>query len=487
MNSYALFGRQARYQPERPALVEEGRTLSYAALDRLAGQYATALRQAGIGVGDRVGVLLKERAAHLVLLLALERMGAVVAVLDWRAPPVENERIAAVLEAKLLLTEPASPAVGGIPCLAIDERWERGAAALPLAPIHPARPEEPVKISLSSGTTGLPKGAVATYGQGYHRFVAGMMAFGWRAEDRYLSCVPFCFSAGRDYAVYILRLGGTVVLMPPLFTAADYVTAVERFGITAGLLTPTPLRWLMEAAAGKAPLLPGMQRLATIGAELHAEEKAKLYRTVTPGLIEAFGTAATGVLTRLAGEALLRRGDSMGRVLPTAELEIVDRQDRPVASGEDGILRVRGPGVASEMIGEETGEGPASLRDGWFYPGDLVRRDEEGYLQLKGRAADLIIRGGVNIYPAEIEKLLLTHPAVAEAAVVGRPSAELGEEVAAFVTARTTLDAGLLRQFCRERLAAYKVPRDFILVADLPRTAAGKVLKRALAARLTPL
>jgi len=487
MNSYALIARQARYQPERPALIEAGLTLSYAALDRLAGQYATALQHAGIGVGDRVGVLLKERAAHLVLLLALERMGAVVAVLDWRSPPTENQRIAATLGVKLLLTEPSAASVEGFPLLAIDEGWEREAATLPSSSIHPARPEEPVKISLSSGTTGLPKGAVATYGQGYHRFVAGLMAFGWRAEDRYLSCVPFCFSAGRDYATYILRIGGTVVLMPTLFTAADYCAAVERFGITAGLLTPTPLRWLLEEAAGKAPLLPGMRRLATIGAELHMEEKAKLYRTVTPGLIEAFGTSATGILTRLAGEALLQRGDSMGRVLPTAELEIVDRQDRPVTAGGEGILRVRGPGVSTEMIGEESSEGPATLRNGWFYPGDLVRCDDEGYLQLKGRAADLIIRGGANIYPAEIEKLLLTHPAVAEAAVVGWPSAELGEEVAAFVTARTTLDAGALRQFCRERLAAYKVPRDFILVGDLPRNPAGKVLKRALAARLTPL
>jgi acyl-CoA synthetase (AMP-forming)/AMP-acid ligase II len=177
----------------------------------------------------------------------------------------------------------------------------------------------------------------------------------------------------------------------------------------------------------------------------------------------------------------------MGRILPLATLEVVDEAGNPLPLGADGVLRVRGPATSTRVIGDDASSGPASLREGWYYPGDLVRIDADGYLHLRGRSAELIVRGGVNIYPAEIEQVLLAHPAVAEAAVVGWPSRLLGEEVAAFVRTRAPLETGELRALCLERLVGYKVPRGFFLVEEFPRTSAGKVRKASLKAELTTL
>lgn len=488
MNLYRLIERQARHQPAKLALADPERSLSFGAVDIAAGRYAAALARQGVRPGDRVGVILKEHADHMLLNLATLRLGATFAIIDWRSPPAERQLVVDALGLALVLLEPQIAPPQGVASLAIDERFRRAAAALEPAAVHAARPTDPAMIALSSGTTGLPKGAIVTHEQAFHRFVAGLMAFGWQAEDRYLACLPFCFSAGRDYPMHALMRGATIVVVPTLFTAPEYVALIERHAITASLLAPTPLRWLLAHPAARGPLLPGVARLAASGAPLHAEEKAAIYRQVAPGLIETLGTSATGALTRLAGEDLVTRADSMGRLLPLTEIEIVDRSGRPMPSGAEGILRVRGPGTSTAMIGDNVGDGPATLReDGWFYPGDIVRLDEAGFLQLKGRSAELIIRGGANVYPAEIEKLLLTHPAVADAAVVGWPSREFGEEIAAFVTPQGPVDPAELKQFCRERLASYKVPRAFVIVAELPRNAAGKVRKSELSARLTPL
>ena len=183
---------------------------------------------------------------------------------------------------------------------------------------------------------------------------------------------------------------------------------------------------------------------------------------------------------------LEEHGASVGRPVFAVEAEVVDASDGPLAAGETGRLRYRGPGVATGYHGDPEASREA-FRDGWFYPGDLAAIDREGFVTLKGRAKDMILRGGVNIYPADIEATLTGHPAVAEAAVVAWPSREFGEEIAAFVRLSAEVDPDELVAFCRERLARYKCPRAVFPVDDLPRNSAGKVLKAELASRLAPL
>jgi acyl-CoA synthetase (AMP-forming)/AMP-acid ligase II len=168
------------------------------------------------------------------------------------------------------------------------------------------------------------------------------------------------------------------------------------------------------------------------------------------------------------------------------EVEIVDEEDRPLERGEVGILRYRGPGVATGYYRDEAASAE-TFRHGWFYPGDLATLDAQGFVTLKGRRKDMIIRAGINIYPPEVEAMLLAHPDVLDAAVVGRPSREFGEEVTAFVRLRRPVPDSELLAWCAARLAPYKRPREILAVDELPRNSAGKVLKAALASRLTSL
>ncbi|MGE3969009.1 MAG: AMP-binding protein, partial [Dongiaceae bacterium] len=176
MNLYRLFERQARHQPAKSALADHQRSLSFGALDLAAGRHAAALMRRGVRPGDRVGVILKEHADHIALNLAILRLGAAFAVIDWRAPPAERQAIGDTLGIAAALLEPQMPPLEGIASLAIDEAFHRTAAALEPAPVHAAEPGDAAMIALSSGTTGFPKGAIITHDQAFHRFVAGTMA-----------------------------------------------------------------------------------------------------------------------------------------------------------------------------------------------------------------------------------------------------------------------------------------------------------------------
>ena len=180
-----------------------------------------------------------------------------------------------------------------------------------------------------------------------------------------------------------------------------------------------------------------------------------------------------------------RRGESVGRPVFGVDVEIVDTSDRPLPPGQVGVLRYRGPGVATGYYKDPEASREA-FRDGWFYPGDLAERDEEGFIFLRGRAKDMIIRGGINIYPAEIETTLMAHPDVAEAVVVGWPSREFGEEVAAFVRVRRPVEEEELLEWCKARLAPYKRPKQIFQREDFPRNSAGKVVKAELVSLLPP-
>ena len=205
-----------------------------------------------------------------------------------------------------------------------------------------------------------------------------------------------------------------------------------------------------------------------------------------PGFIEYYSSTEGGGVSFLTAEDPEEFGDSVGRAVFGVEVECVDEQHRRLPPGEVGRIRYRGPAVADRFWNdpEATRE---SFRDGWWYPGDLGMLDESGYLYLKGRAKDMIIRGGVNIYPAEVEAVLQSHPAVADSAVVGWPSREFNEEVAAFVVLKGAATPVELRELCRSRMAPYKVPREVFVLPEFPRNALGKVIKAELSARLAPL
>jgi acyl-CoA synthetase (AMP-forming)/AMP-acid ligase II len=473
----------ARVQPDAAALVDDERTIRYRDLDHLIRQGAAQLRALGIGVGDAVAICLGDDADHVIAFLSAARLGAVSIPIDWRAPPAERARIGTALGAKLALVETGAPKLGDVPSLAVDRQWYDEAERQNGAQAFPAGVDMPLMIGLTSGTTGAVKGMLVTHRQMHARTLPfdAILAPG---PHRYLSASPLAFSAGRGYCLTHLIRGHTVMLHPPLFAADEYVESVNRAGATVGFVVPTILRALLALPDANGPLMPGLQALICAGAPTHPEEKRAAIRRLTQHFHEIFGTVGTGPITVLGPRDIADHADSAGRPHTTWELEIVDESDRALATGAAGRLRVRGPGAAMRLEAGSAAAGEA-VRDGWYYTGDIAALDAAGYLHLKGRASDMILRGGSNIYPDEVEAVLAGHAAVADVAVVGRPSPQLGEEVVAVVVVRAAVTSDELIAHCRRRLSAYKLPAEILFVSELPRTSFGKPDRKRLSASIS--
>jgi acyl-CoA synthetase (AMP-forming)/AMP-acid ligase II len=473
----------AATQPAVTALAEGGRAIDYAELDRLIRQGAAHLRALGIGVGDRVAICLADTADHVIAFLSAARLGATALPIDWRAPPAERARVAQAFGARLALVQTGDGAVAAVPSLTLDARWYAEAERQDSRQDFPAAADLPLMIGLTSGTTGVVKGLRVTHAQMHARTIPFDRILD-PGSHRYFSASPLAFSAGRGYCLTHLIRGHTVILHPPLFSAEEYIETVNRSAATVAFVVPTILRNLLALPASGGPLLPRIQALICAGAPTHAEEKRAALERITPNLFEIYGTVGTGPITVLRPEEMETHTASAGRPAEVWEIEIVNGADRALPRGGEGRLRLRGPGVAEGLYAQGASVGEA-IRDGWYYTGDIAVLDAEGFLHLKGRATDVILRGGSNIYPDEIEAVLAEHAAVAEAAVVARPSPQLGEEVVAFIVARGPVAVDELAAHCRRRLSAYKVPAEIRLVEALPRTNFGKADRKRLAASLT--
>ncbi len=266
------------------------------------------------------------------------------------------------------------------------------------------------------------------------------------------------------------------MLFPPPYEPAQLAREAARREATSLFLVPTLLRRLLELAPEDAAPFARLRLLLSSGSALHAEERRAIRNRLCPQFFEYYASTEGGGVSLLTPQDQETRGDSVGRPVFGVEVEIVDDSHAPLPVGEIGRLRYRGPAVATSFYGESEDD-RETFRDGWFYPGDLASLDEAGYVYLKGRRKDMIIRGGVNIYPTDVEFALAEHPSVAEAAVVGLPDREFGEQVAAFVVLKQATPADELMAWCRTRLAAYKVPKFVYAAPELPRNSSGKVLK----------
>jgi long-chain acyl-CoA synthetase len=274
--------------------------------------------------------------------------------------------------------------------------------------------------------------------------------------------------------------GATTIFMPALFAAEELADAIARHQVEHVSVVPTMLRELLELPATASPRLPGLQSLVNAGAMLHPEEKTAVMARLSPNLHEYYGSAATGPIATCGPHEATQHPGSVGYPVLFAEVDVVDEDDRPLPRGTVGRVRVRSPGLATHHVGRIASD--EALHGAWAFPGDLGRFDERGLLYLEGRAGTVIIRGGENLQPEEIEGVLLRHPAIAEAVVVGRRDDRLGHVPVAILVIRQTVTPAALEAHCRQYLSAAKVPVAFRFVADLPKTHAGKVRRTALEA-----
>lgn len=475
----------ARSRADHPAIVQGERELRYRELDLRVRSTASYLMDLGLAKGDVVGVALRDSIEHLVAIFSLARAGIVMLPLDWRWTAGEQARVAAHFGAKSVLVEPDGARPDGAPCIVADEAWHSVAAAA-----DPERPfptgDGPLLMSLSSGTTGRPKGPLLNHAHFQRRFMVYWINLGVTSQDRYVSATPLYFGASRTFAMVMLYTGGTVCMFPPPYQPADLCEEIARRRATAVFLVPTMLRRLLALPDAKLAPFRSVKRLVSIGASLYPGEQKEIRRRIAAGFIDYYGSTEGGGFTCLMGEDAERFPESVGRPVFAMDVQCVDERDQPQPAGQVGRIRVRGPGIADRFWNDPDGSREA-FRDGWYYPGDLGLMDAHGYLHLKGRSKEMIIRGGVNIYPAEVEAVLQSHPAVADSAAVGWPSREFNEEVAAFVILKDVATPAELRDYCGAQLAPYKVPREVFIVRDFPRNTLGKVIKGELAATLPSL
>jgi len=471
----------ARTRRDEDALIEGDRVITYGEFAGLILRTASHLGSLGLRHGDRVGLCLPDTSDHLAVLLAVAQAGAVAVPLDWRAAPAENGRLVASLGLAFILTASRARGVENCPTIAIDAQWHASVAQALPDPTSAAAWHDPFVIAATSGSTGQPKFTQATHEQYYLNILANWELMELTGRHRCLATLPFYYGAGRTSCMTHLLRGDCLVLYPSLFATAEYVEVLNGQGVTVVGAVPSTVRQLL-ATGGDGPLLPGVQRFFVTGAPLHPQEKCDAARRLTPHFYEKYGSTETSTMTMLRPEDLAKRADSVGRPHSLAQIEIVDEGYQPLPNGARGMLRFRAPGMGSPL--PESAE-ESRFSDGWFYPGEFGHIDDAGYVFLHGRTSDVIMHGGAKIHPAEVEATLAQHPAVLEVAVLGRRGADNEEAVIAFVVTKTETRAADLLAHCRMRLTAHKVPRQFHLVAELPKNAAGKIDKIALAEQLS--
>ena len=495
MNLAEALDQNALRRPGAPAVITPDETISHAAFRDMVCRRAAHLSALGVARDDIVGVNLKDTPEHLAALFALARIGAAALPMDWRWTVEEKSRLAEFFTPRIVLSEPDdafADVTGDWMSVRNDAAWAEDVAGADPAATELAGGDPPLLLALSSGTTGIPKGPLITHNQFFSRFMIYFVTLGFSERTRYLCATPLYFGGSRGYSMCSVYAGGTALLFPPPYEMTDLLAFGEAHAATKMFLVPTLLRRVLDLpprADGKL-LMPGLDMLFSTGAILHAEERDALMNNVSPYYLNFYGSTDGGGATALFWHDPPDAAASVGRPVFGAEIDIAGEDDASLPPGEVGRIRYKHPGTATGYY-KDADASREAFRDGWYYPGDLGWRDTEGFLYLAGRAKDMIIRGGVNIYPAEIEHVLSLHDTVIESAVVAWPSKAFGEEIAAFVVVRPDAaeaeNADALLKWCGENLARYKLPREIFFVDDLPKSGVGKVLKADLTDRLTPI
>jgi acyl-coenzyme A synthetase/AMP-(fatty) acid ligase len=468
----------ARKQPHTAAIIEREQTITYGELADRVLRTAGHLVKLGIVRGDQVALCLNDDSQNIVALLAVAHLGATAVPIDARARPAERARIVDAFQLRLALATQESEKGIDCPKVVLDAAWHSAVAAADRTAAAAADWHTPIAALASSGTTGVPKFTIATHFE-YHFHVAAYLEVMPPRRHRYLSTLPLYFSAGRLSCLCHLLRGDTLIIHPALSSPAEFVESVLRHRISVAFVVPSMLRQLLSMAGDHRLLRSEIDLLIAGGAPLFADEKLEVVQKVTPRFCEMYGTAAMGPMAALQAGEIRERTTSVGRPFSFIDVEIVNDSDGPLDPGATGHLRCRGPGLTLPITNTSSANSK-DFRDGWYYPGELAAVDELGYIFLQGRASEVIFRGGAKIFPSEVEAVLQTHEAVAEAAVVGRALSNNEQEPVAYVVARHPVTPGELLAHCRTRLTAFKVPREIHIVTELPRNLSGKVDKRAL-------
>jgi O-succinylbenzoic acid--CoA ligase len=472
--------------PDAESLHFGGRAWTFGRLDKMVDQLCDALTSAGIDRDDHLGVLMSNSPTMVCCVFAAARLEAVLVPLNTRLTATElSWQIDRADCAHLLCTPPteASARRAADDCIPVHtlpeepslfEQW------LESRPRHAGRLQSAgtldsiQAIVFTSGTTGHPKGAMITFSNHLWSAIGSAFRLGVEPDDRWLACLPL-YHVGGLAILFRSCLYGTTVVLHDGYDTQAVLAALAGDSVSIASLIPTMLGWLLDAGLTNdtAPHL----RLALLGGATTHPELATRARAVGIPVAVSYGlTEAASQVATLPPERVSDKPGSAGRALLFSKIVIVDEDGREVAPGETGEITVAGPTVMAGYYADPAAT-QVALGSGRLRTGDLGYVDGDGDLWVINRRSDLIVNGGENVYPAEVERVLREHPAVAAACVVGLPDAVWGQQVAAMVVLKND-DAATwdeLQAYCREHLAGYKQPRVLVIAADLPRTGSGKI------------
>ncbi len=513
MNTVNFLTIPAAIVPEQEALVFEHERLTYAELNDLVARLSAVFKGLGLKPRQVLATLDTNSQLYVAAYYAAAKAGLTFLPLNYRAKEAELEYMINTAGAKLLLVgdrylelaHKLAPALQATRLIALGE----GAGQLPrlqelLATAAPDEEEAEVEdedvsiLMYTSGTTSLPKGVMLSFRDFTAYVTANVEMADGTERGAFLVCAPFYHIAGTTAMMTNLWTGRKMIVMPQ-FEPGNWLQLVEKEQVTHAFVVPTMMKQVLDHPAFAQTDLSSLTNLAYGGA---AMPLAVIRRAIaafpsTVGFVNAYGqTETTSSLTilgpedhRMTGtpaevELKLKRLNSIGKPLPDVEIKVRDEDHQILGPGQVGEIIIRTPRIMKGYAGRAD---DAALPEGWRATGDLGWVDEDGYVFFAGRKDDMIIRGGENIAPAEIETVLMSHPAVDEAAVIGVASVEWGQTVKAYVVLRASAQATAqdIQEFCRTRLASFKRPEQLEFIETLPKNALGKILRKELHARET--
>ncbi len=482
-----------------PALTFEDQTWSFAQLHERSSRTANALKAAGVGQGDRVALLTKNCAECFELMYACNKIGAIFTGLNWRLAPTEIQAIVQDAQPKVIIVSAAEEALLTDTCRKLScikrivvlgedfDGWRKAAADSD--PGHSGTPDEVALLLYTSGTTGLPKGVMLT-NQGM-AFTPRLAAESWGmdADSVNLVAMPMFHIGGCGYGSSTMTVGGHTILLREV-NPARIIEVIAKHKVTHTFLVPTVVQAVLEVPHVKEADLSSLQLLMYGAAPMGDTLLRRAIEVLGCQFMQAYGmTETAGTVVVLPPEDHEPQGSraallsSVGRVLPWVDMRVVDPQTKSdMPTGQVGEIWLRSEMVMQGYWNKPQDTAETLLEDGWLRTGDAAYLDANGYIYLFDRFKDLIISGGENIYPAEIENILNGHPAILEVAVIGMPHPRWGESPRAVVVLRQDMQATeqALISYARAHLAHYKCPTSVVFTDQLPRNASGKLLKREL-------
>jgi long-chain acyl-CoA synthetase len=491
-NAATLLTRAAERFADRPAVKLDDTVIPYAAVDQATQRVAGLLRARGVGPGDRVGLQLPNVPYFPFAYYGILRLGAVVVPMN---PLLKDREVAFQLSdsgAKAVFAwhqfaEAAQGGAGqaGAECILVEPGGFDAllGAAEPVAEVADRGDGDGAVIIDPSGTTGTPKGAELTHHNLIDGAEVGVDLVDMRCESVTLGALPLFHVFGMNSAMNATTLGGACLTLLPRFDPSKALEVMDRDGVTNFLGVPTMYAALLHHPERERFDTSRMDLCISGGAAMPVEVLRGFEAAFDCKVLEGYGLSETTGMATFNPPDRERKPGSIGLPVRGVRIRMVDDRDAEVPQGEVGELVLQSPHLMKGYWNRPEATEDV-MRGGWFHTGDMARFDEEGYIFIVDRKKDLIIRGGYNVYPREVEEVLYEHPAVREVAVIGVPHESLGEDVGAVVAFKDNASAtpDEIRDFAKQRVAAYKYPRQVWVVDELPKGPTGKILKREIKA-----